>query len=87
MFTGIIEAMGNVRQIRKEGSNVHFTLASPISGELKIDQSLAHNGVCLTVVALGEGTHTVTAIEETLIRSNLGDLQVGDSVNLERYMR
>ncbi|MBK6947801.1 MAG: riboflavin synthase [Haliscomenobacter sp.] len=87
MFTGIIEAMGNVRQIRQEGTNVHFTMASPISGELKIDQSLAHNGVCLTVVALGEGTHTVTAIEETLIRSNLGDLRVGDSVNLERSMR
>lgn len=87
MFTGIIEAMGAVRQIHKEGTNVHFTLASPISGELKIDQSLAHNGVCLTVVALGEGTHTVTAIEETLIRSNLGDLQVGDAVNLERSMR
>ncbi len=87
MFTGIIEATGEVRQIRREGTNVHFTIASSVSEELKIDQSLAHNGVCLTVVALGEGTHVVTAIEETLVRSNLGDLQIGDSVNLERSMR
>ena len=87
MFTGIIETTGAVASIEKEGSNVHFTVASPISSELKIDQSLAHNGVCLTVVALGEGTHTVTAIEETLIRTNLGDLQQGSLLNLERAMR
>lgn len=65
---------------------MHFTIASPISSELKIDQSVAHNGVCLTVVGLADGTHTVTAIEETLKRSNLGDLEVGDLVNLERAM-
>lgn len=87
MFTGIIEALGQVKQIEQEGTNVHYTIASPISEMLKIDQSLAHNGVCLTVVALGSGTHTVTAIEETLNRSNLGKLNVGDPVNLERAMR
>ena len=87
MFTGIIEALGEITRLEREGSNVHFTLQSAISKELQIDQSLAHNGVCLTVVALGSDTHTVTAIEETLIRSNLGQLRVGDSVNLERAMR
>ncbi len=86
MFTGIIEALGTVRQIRQEGSNYHFDIASSISSELKIDQSVSHNGVCLTVVALGDDTHTVTAIEETMLRSNLGQLQVGDTVNLERAM-
>ncbi len=87
MFTGIIEAMGEVAQLRREGGNVHFTFKSPVSNELKIDQSLAPNGVCLTVVEKGVGTHTVTAIAETLLRSNLGDLKTGDKVNLERAMR
>ena len=87
MFTGIIEASGQVKSLRREGSNVHFTIASPISQELKIDQSVAHNGVCLTVVALSEGAHTVTAIDETLQRSNLGSLQEGDFINLERAMQ
>lgn len=87
MFTGIIEALGEIRHIRKEGSNVHFTVASAISNELRIDQSVSHNGVCLTVVDLGPGTHTVTAIEETLLRTNLGKLQQGERVNLERSMR
>jgi riboflavin synthase len=87
MFTGIIEAFGQITAIEREGSNVHFTVASPISPSLKIDQSVAHNGVCLTVVALGAGTHRVTAIDETLQRSNLGQLKVGDLVNLERAMR
>lgn len=86
MFTGIIEAMGEVCLIETEGSNVHFTFSSPISDQLKIDQSLAHNGVCLTVVGLAPGKHVVTAIQETLIRSNLGELRVGDKVNLERAM-
>lgn len=86
MFTGIIEAFGQVRSIEKDGSNVHFTIASPISAQLKIDQSLSHNGVCLTVVALGAGTHRVTAIDETLQRSSLGHLEVGDLLNLERAM-
>jgi len=87
MFTGIIEALGEIRHIQKEGSNVHFTIASDISNDLRIDQSISHNGVCLTVVGLGPGTHTVTAIEETLNRSNLGQLRTGDRVNLERSMR
>lgn len=87
MFTGIIEAFGQVKTIQRAGSNVHFTVASPISSELKIDQSVAHNGVCLTVVAVSDGTHEVTAIDETLQRSNLGQLQVGSLVNLERAMR
>lgn len=87
MFTGIIEALGEVKALEHEGSNVHITITSAISDQLKIDQSLAHNGVCLTVVALENGTHTVTAIEETLLRTNLGNWQVGDKVNLERAMR
>ncbi len=87
MFTGIIEAMGAVRKIRREGGNVHFTIESPVSEELKVDQSVAHNGVCLTVVALEPGAHTVTAIEETLKRSNLGSLEQGGLVNLERAMK
>ena len=87
MFTGIIETMGAVTAIHQEGGNVHFTIKSPISAELKIDQSVAHNGVCLTVVALGGGTHTVTAIEETLNRSNLGEVQEGGRINLERAMK
>ncbi|MGB0984776.1 MAG: riboflavin synthase [Saprospiraceae bacterium] len=86
MFTGIIEALGKIEKLEKEGSNVHLTIRSDISDALKIDQSLSHNGVCLTVVALENGTHTVTAIEETLIRSNIGDLKVGSLVNLERAM-
>ena len=87
MFTGIIEAAGTVTAVEHEQDNVHFTVASPISGELKIDQSLAHDGVCLTVVALGEGTHTVTAIRETLQRTRLGDWHEGTTVNLERAMQ
>jgi len=86
MFTGIIEALGVVKAIRKEGTNYHFTISSPISDELKIDQSISHNGVCLTVVEQEAGTHVVTAIEETIIRSNLGQLKEGDIVNLERAM-
>jgi riboflavin synthase len=86
MFTGIVEAMGIIKKMENEGSNVHFTISSPISKELHIDQSLSHNGVCLTVVGLDEGKHTVTAIEETLVRSNLGKLHLGSSINLERAM-
>ncbi|MDQ7948703.1 MAG: riboflavin synthase [Pedobacter sp.] len=87
MFTGIIEALGEIRNIRREGSNIHFEVGSVLADELKIDQSIAHNGVCLTVVALGENTHTVTAIEETLNKTSLGQLQVGSKVNLERCMQ
>lgn len=87
MFTGIIETLGEVKAIQAEGDNLHFTISSAISRDLKIDQSVAHNGVCLTVVGLNEDTHTVTAIEETLSKTNLGHLQVGDKVNLERCMQ
>ncbi|HEY1023881.1 MAG TPA: riboflavin synthase [Sphingobacteriaceae bacterium] len=87
MFTGIIETLGEVTDIRPEQENVHFTIASSISGDLKIDQSVSHNGVCLTVVALSEGTHTVTAITETLQKTNLGNLRIGDKVNLERCLQ
>ena len=87
MFTGIIEAAGTIQRIEREGGNIHFTVASPISGELKVDQSLAHDGVCLTVVALGQGTHTVTAIQETLNRTRLGEWTEDGVVNLERAMQ
>ncbi len=87
MFTGIIETLGKVENIVKEGTNVHFTINSSICAELKIDQSVAHNGVCLTVVSLNGYTHTVTAIEETLNKTNLGSLKLGSSVNLERCMQ
>ncbi len=86
MFTGIIEALGSVEAIEREGSNVHFSFSSPISNELKIDQSVSHNGVCLTVVKQEGNQHTVTAIQETLDKSNLGQLSIGDTVNLERAM-
>ena len=84
MFTGIIETLGTVSHLRQEAGNLHITVASTLSDELKIDQSVSHNGVCLTVVALSPGEHTVTAIAETLQKSNLGALQVGSLVNLER---
>jgi riboflavin synthase len=87
MFTGIIEAAGTITRIERERGNVHFTVESPISGELRVDQSLAHDGVCLTVVALGQGTHTVTAIQETLNCTRLGDWVEGGIVNLERAMQ
>ncbi|MDQ1141958.1 riboflavin synthase [Pedobacter agri] len=87
MFTGIIENLGEVKAIKNDHTNVHFTISSAISHELKIDQSVAHNGVCLTVVALNNDTHTVTAIDETLKKTNLGDLKVGSKINLERCMQ
>lgn len=87
MFTGIIETLGKVKSLQREQGNLHITVASGISHELKIDQSVAHNGVCLTVVAITDGTHTVTAIEETLNKTNLSTLQVGGLVNLERCMQ
>jgi len=86
MFTGIIEVLGKVEQIVTEGTNVHYTVSCPLSNEFKIDQSVSHNGCCLTVISLAEGQHTVTAIEETLKRTNIGDLKVGDVVNIERAM-
>jgi riboflavin synthase len=86
MFTGIIEVPGEVVNITKEGTNVHFDVKSSISPELKIDQSVAHSGTCLTVVKLENDVHTVTAIDETLQKTNLGDWVVGTQVNLERCM-
>ncbi|UCE68346.1 MAG: riboflavin synthase [Flavobacteriaceae bacterium] len=86
MFTGIIETMGKVSRLEKDRGNLHITIQSDIARELKVDQSLAHNGVCLTVVAVDADQYTVTAIDETLQRSNLGTLEVGSLVNLERAM-
>ena len=86
MFTGIIESLGKINNIVREGSNVHFTISAPLSDDLKIDQSLSHSGVCLTVIEKTKTAHTVTAIDETLRRTNLGDWKIGDSVNLERAM-
>lgn len=86
MFTGIIETFGRVEKIEKENSNINFTFSSAISSELKVDQSLAHNGVCLTVVKIIDKNYVVTAIEETLKRTNLGSLVLGDKVNIERCM-
>ena len=86
MFTGIIEATGEVKRIEKEGTNVHFTLSCPFTQELKIDQSLAHNGCCLTVVKISGEEYTVTAINETLEKTRLGDWKSGTEVNLERCL-
>jgi len=87
MFTGIIETMGTIERIERDGGNVHYTLSSKITAELKIDQSLAHNGVCLTVVAIEGNQYTVTAIQETLEKTALRNWTVGDKINLERAMR
>ncbi|SFU27567.1 riboflavin synthase alpha chain [Pustulibacterium marinum] len=87
MFTGIVEELGIVVSTEKEQSNLHITMQSSISSELKIDQSVAHNGVCLTVVAINGDNYTVTAIKETLDKTNLGLLKKGDLVNLERAMK
>ena len=87
MFTGIIETLGTVKGIEREKENLHLTIQSTITNELKIDQSVAHNGVCLTVVAINNDEYTVTAIKETLDKTNIGDLQVGEEVNLERAMK
>ena len=86
MFSGIVEEMAKVVAIKRYGENVDFTLTCSFVDELKIDQSVAHNGVCLTVVSIDGDTYTVTAMKETLVRSNLGRLQVGDRVNVERSM-
>lgn len=86
MFTGIIESLGTVTDIIPEGTNLTFRLQAPIAPELKIDQSLSHNGVCLTVTSVDGDHYTVTAVDETLRKTNLGRLQVGSRVNLERCM-
>lgn len=87
MFTGIIESLGVLKAIEKEGDNIHFTFLCAFTHELKIDQSLAHNGVCLTVVEINGNEYTVTAIQETLDKTNLGSLVLGTEVNLERCMK
>jgi len=87
MFTGIIESLGEVVNIENEGTNVHFTVKSKFTQELKIDQSVAHNGVCLTVVSLYGDKYVVTAIQETLQKTNLSSLKLHDIVNLERGMK
>lgn len=86
MFTGIIEATGTVSTIETDGGNVHFLIRSKITPELKVDQSVAHNGVCLTVVEINKDIYKVTAIDETLTKTNLGKLKPSDTVNLERSM-
>lgn len=86
MFSGIVEEAATVKELKRDGGNLHISLTASFADNLKIDQSVAHNGVCLTVVSVEEGVYTVTAIQETLDRSNLGLLKVGDHVNLERCM-
>jgi riboflavin synthase len=87
MFTGIIETLGVIQEIKKEKDNIHITIDSSIASELKIDQSVAHNGICLTVVSLKDTLYTVTAIDETIKKTNLSSWKTGDSVNLERAMK
>ncbi len=87
MFTGIIETVGSIKSIRSEGSNKVFWIKSNISEQLKIDQSVSHNGVCLTVTAIDNDCHQVVAIDETLSKSNLGERAVGDAINLERCVK
>lgn len=87
MFTGIIEELGQVIALEKEGGNLHFSISTGFTSELKIDQSVAHNGVCLTVVDIQPNSYTVTAIQETLNKTNLGNLKLHDAVNLERCMK
>ena len=87
MFTGIIETLGVITDLKKEKNNLHITVKSNITNELKIDQSVAHNGVCLTVVAIDGDSYVVTAIKETIDKTNIGDLKIGDDVNIERAMK
>ncbi len=87
MFSGIVEESGEVTDLKKEQSNLHITIKPSFISELKIDQSIAHNGTCLTVVDLKDDSYTVTAIDETLKKTNLGLLKIGDKVNLERCMK
>jgi len=87
MFTGIIETLGVIQEIEKDKGNLHVTIASSITAELQIDQSVAHNGICMTIVAINQDCYTVTAIGETVKKTNLSYWQAGDTVNLERAMR
>jgi riboflavin synthase len=87
MFTGIIETLGVIQEIKNDKDNVHLTIASSITEELQIDQSVAHNGICMTVVAINKNFYTVTAIGETIKKTNISYWQIGDSINLERAMK
>lgn len=87
MFTGIIETLGIIKDLKKDKDNLNITVSSSLTHELKIDQSVAHNGVCLTVIAINNGEYTVTAIKETIEKTNLADWKVGDLLNLERAMK
>ena len=87
MFTGIVETLGTVKELRRDNDNLHITVKASITPELKIDQSVSHNGVCLTVVSINEDNYTVTAIRETLEKTNLGSWKEGDIINLERGMK
>ena len=87
MFTGIIETLGIIKEIQKDQENLHLTVASTITNELKIDQSVAHNGICLTVVKINENEYTVTAIKETIDKTSIGTWKTGDVLNLERAMK
>ena len=87
MFTGIIETIGSVKKIVKDNDNLHINIESILTTELKIDQSVAHNGICLTVVAIKNNTYTVTAIKETIQKTNISDLKAGQTINLERAMK
>ncbi len=87
MFTGIIEDLGTIEKLEKDGGNLHITVKTSIASELKVDQSVAHNGVCLTVVKIDGNIYTVTAIQETLDKTNMGLLSAGDLVNIERAMK
>jgi riboflavin synthase len=87
MFTGIIEALGKVKKLEQEAGNLHLTIEAPFTSELQIDQSVAHNGICLTVVAMDGNSYTVTAIQETIQKTNIARLKQDDSVNLERCMK
>ena len=86
MFTGIIEALATITDIVHEGSNIHFIIDNPLAGELKVDQSVAHNGVCLTVTEINGSKYKVTAVAETLAKTNLGAWQPGDNINIERAL-
>jgi riboflavin synthase len=87
MFTGIIETLGTIQEIREDNDNLHVTVSAAITPELKIDQSVSHNGICLTVVSINDNQYIVTAIRETIAKTNIGDWETGDLVNLERAMK
>ena len=87
MFTGIIETLGTIQEVKKDNENFHITIESTITSQLKIDQSVAHNGVCLTVIAIKNDTYTVTAIQETVLKTNVGHWKTSDIINLERAMK